>query len=161
MVEQKKKFLHGCCIIRLEIMKVLVTILFIVVCFDVAGQAPVRVQKNYYNDKPITAIDSFYHNFFPNSIIVSLDDGFDDSLYITVNEEVVLNRYLKTDESIGLAGSFVISFKDSSDIKNLRLKFVGKKITIEERVSLKYKSLRIFASDPPLFLYTNQFPMRE
>lgn len=124
------------------------------------GQDSIRVNRQYNNDKPKSAIDSFY-NRIPNTIFISLDEGFDDSLYITVNDKVFLNKHLKSNESIGLAGGFGISFDNSSDVKILKLKFVNANFYIEEKVDLSYKSLQIRGLKQWLLIYTNQFPMRE
>ncbi len=142
-------------------MKLLVIFIFIYFTFHKAyGQDSVRVIREYDNDKPKSSIDSFFNNI-PNTIFISLDEGFDDSLYITVNDKVILNQYLKTDASIGLAGGFIITFDNLSDIKILKLKFVKANVYIEEKLYLTYKSLQIRGRKHWLLIYTNQFPMRE
>ena len=124
------------------------------------GQDSLKVNRQYNNDKPKSSVDSFYHSI-PNTIFVSLDEGFDDSLYITVNNTIFLNKYLKSNESIGYAGSFGISFDKPTDVKILKLKFVNSNVYIEEKVNLAYKSLQIRGLRPWLLIYTNQIPMRE
>ena len=124
------------------------------------AQDSIRVTRQYNDDKPESSIDSFYHNI-QNTIFISLDEGFDDSLYITVNGRVVLNQYLKSNNSIGYAGSFGISFAKTSDVKILRLKFVKANFCIEEKLDLAYKSLQVRGLKTWLLIYTNQFPMRE
>lgn len=142
-------------------MKPLLIIILVFLAFQKAyGQDSVRVVREYNNDKPKSSIDSFFNNI-PNTIFISLDEGFDDSLYITVNDKVILNQYLKTDASIGLAGGFIITFDTLSDIKILKLKFVKANVYIEEKLYLTYKSLQIRGPKHWLLIYTNQFPMRE
>ncbi len=137
---------------------ILITSIFIFQKID--GQDSVRVIRQYENDKPKTAIDSFYHKSY-NAIFISLDEGFDDSLYITVNDIPVLNKHLKSNESIGYAGGFGIHFNDSSEIKDLKIKFVKANRYIQERINLKYKSLQVRGLNPWVLIYTNHFPMRE
>ena len=127
---------------------------------DVFGQYSVQVIRTYDNTKPSTLIDSVY-NSIHNTIFISLDEGFDDSLYITVNDIPFLNESLKTNESIGYAGGFGIHFKDSCDIKRIRLKFVKANYFIDEILDLNYKSVRIFHYGQWTFYYTNLFPMRQ
>jgi hypothetical protein len=124
------------------------------------GQDSVRVFRQYYHDRPQSGIDSFYQTI-SNTIFISLDEGFDDSLYITVNDTVFLNQYLKTNESVGLAGGLAISFNSPTDVKILKLKFVNENFYIEEKVDLTYKSLQIRGLKYWLLIYTNQFPVRE
>lgn len=126
---------------------------------QVAGQDSIRVVRQYENDKPITAVDSAYH-MVRNVIFISLDEGFEDSVLVTVNDTVILNEYLKTNESIGLAGSFGIHFTDSCEIKDLKIRFIKANRYIQERVNLNYKSLQIRGLNPWHLIYTNRFPMR-
>ncbi len=101
-----------------------------IICFChfqcVLGQDSITVLRKYENDKPVTAFDSGFHKV-KNAIFISFDEGFNDSCYITVNGIPFINAYLKTDESIGLATSFGLHFKDSSDSKILTIKFVKAK----------------------------------
>jgi hypothetical protein len=128
---------------------------------NILGQDTINVIRNYNNDNPKSTLDSVFHNM-PNMIFIDLDSGFDDSVCITVNSNSVLNKYLKTNESIDLAGSFVVSFEDSSDIKNLELKFFKGNFVIKEKINLGYKSLRIARYSHHWQLdYSNHFYMRE
>ena len=98
----------------------------------------------------------------PKMIFIDLDGGFDDSVCITVNDNSILNKYLKTNEPINFAGSFVVSFEDSTEIKNLELKFLKGNFIIKEKINLGYKSLRIARYSHQWQLdYSNHFYMRE
>lgn len=142
-------------------MKVILTTIFLIqFSSKVIGQDTMKVIRYYHNDKPKSFVDSIY-NSIPNAIFISLNEGFNDSLYITVDDEVVLNRYLKTNGSIGLAGGFVISFKDSLEFKNLKLRFINGNLFAEERLNLSYKSLEIRYRKLLELTYTSHFPMRE
>ena len=142
-------------------MKVLFcTILLIAAFQNIYGQDSIPVQRRYVVDKPVTIADSFYHRI-PNAIFISLDDGFDDSLYVTVNDLPVLSGYFKTNESIGYAAGFGIHFKDSSEIKKLKIMFVKTNLYILEQVNLRYKSLRIGKTNPWVLFYNNRFPIQE
>ena len=124
------------------------------------GQDSIKVVRQYNYAGPTTYVDSFFYHI-ANTIFISLDEGFDDSLYITVNDTIVLNQHLKSNESIGYAGGFGIHFTDSSDIKTLKLKFVNADFYIEEKVNLTFKSLQIGGGKPWRLYYSNKFPMRE
>ncbi|GEM_PF-3287840 len=138
----------------------LISLLITLTIHSSYGQDSIKVTRQYYNDKPKSPVDSFFQSI-PNTIFVSLDEGFNDSLYITVNDTIILNQYLKSNESIGYAGGFGISFDKPSDVKILKLKFVNSNFYIEEKVNLAYKSLKVRGLRPWLLIYTNQFPMRE
>ncbi len=136
------------------------SILFLIVS-NILGQDTINVKRNYDNDNPKSRLDSLFYNV-PKMIFIDLDCGFDDSVCITVNANPVLNKYLKTNESIDLAGSFVVSFADSSEIKNLELKFFKGNFVIKERINLGYKSLRIARYSHQWQLnYSNYFYLRE
>jgi hypothetical protein len=137
-----------------------VIILIVFVFQKSYSQDSIPVLRHYNYDKPKTSIDSFIYETL-NTIFISLDEGFDDSLYITVNDSIVLNKYLKSNESIGYASGFHISFNKLSDIKILKLKFVKANFCIVEKVNLGFKSLEIRGLRSWLLNYTNQFPMRE
>jgi hypothetical protein len=141
-------------------MKSLLTILSFFLLQKSFAQDSIHVFRHYDNEKPTTSIDTFFYNI-RNTVFVSLDEGFNDSLYITVNDAAVLNTYLRSNESIGYAGEFQIHFDNPSDTKILRLKFVNENFYIEEKVNLTYKSLQIRGLMPWLLVYTNHFPIRE
>ena len=138
----------------------LISIVSFVIYQNVLGQDSIHVVRQYNNDKPTIKIDSAYYKLH-NTIFISLGEGFNDSLYITVNDIPFLNEYLKSNESIGYAGGFGILFTDSAEIKDLKIKFVKANRYIQERVNLTYKSLEIRGLNPWLLIYTNHFPMRE
>jgi hypothetical protein len=138
----------------------LVAIVYFSLSQKADSQDSILVTRQFENDKPATAIDSFFHKI-PNTIFVSLYEGFDDSVYVTINGIPFLNKYLKTNESIGYASGFVIHFKDSTEIKDLTIKFVNGNRYIHERVNLRYKSLQIRGIRHWLLIYTNHFPMLE
>jgi hypothetical protein len=139
---------------------VLIAILTALTMYCTYGQDSVTIYRQFCNDKPKSRVDSFM-TCFPKIMFISLDEGFDDSLYITVNDTVVINRYLKTNESIDYADGFGIVFDKPTDVKILKLKFVRANIIIREQVNLHYKSLQIRGLRPWLLVYTNQFPMRQ
>lgn len=122
-------------------------------------QRRIHVAHQYENNKPRSMADSFYHSF-ANTIFISLDEGFDDSLVITINDTTIMNSYFKTNESIGHAGSFGVSFKDSSEVILLKIRFINGGRYLEERLNLRYKSLQVRGLRNWLLIYTNQFPMR-
>jgi len=124
------------------------------------AQDSVHVKREFWNNKSESRADSIW-NSVQNTIFISFDEGFDDSLNITVNDKVVFNGYLKTNYSIGYAGGLGINFNDSSEVKILKLHFVNANFYIREKVNLSYKSLQIRGLNPWLLIYTNQFPMRE
>jgi len=140
------------------------SLLFLIICIFFAeatmGQDSIPVVRQYDNDNPITATDSAFHNI-PNTIFISLDEGFDDSIYVTVNSIAFLKTYLKTNESIGYAESFGIGFKDSSEIKELKILFVNANRYIKEKLNLNYKSLQVRGLKQWTLIYTNKFPKRE
>ena len=132
----------------------------ILICESSLGQDSIKVVRQYDNDKPITSADSAFHKVL-NTIFISLDEGFDDSLYITVNDILFLNKYLKSNESIGYAAGFGIHFNDSSETKDLKIKFIKANRFIQERINLKYKSLQVRGLNPWLLQYSNRFPLRQ
>ena len=138
----------------------LINLLITLTVHSCYGQESIKVSRQYDSHKPKSSNDSFFQSI-PNTIFISLDEGFNDSLYITVNDTVFLNQYLKSNESIGYAGGFVISFNKPTDSKILKLKFVNSNFYIEEKVNLAYKFLQIRGLKPWLLLYTNQFVTRE
>ncbi len=127
---------------------------------EIIGQDSIHVVRRYENDKPVTTVDSAFYSI-RNTIFVSLDEGFDDSIYVAVNDVPLVNAYLKTNLSIGLAGGFAIDFNDSSEIKNLKILFVKAHRIIYEKINLGYKSLQVRGLNPWQLVYTNRTPMRE
>ena len=142
----------------MKLLKIL--IVFSLVSSNLFGQDIITVRYHYDNSKIKTKLDSVFYNI-NKTIFISLDDGFNDSLIVTVNDLPVLNQYLKTNESIGLAGSFEIHFSDSSEIKILRLNFIKASCYIVEKINLNYKSLIINKVGSWQFYYSNHFFMRE
>lgn len=138
----------------------MVILAFIITLQSLSGQDSIQVRREYRNAKPKTKPDSIFYEI-PNTIFISLDEGFDDSLYITVNDVPVIQKYLKTNQSIGYAGGLQIYFKDSSEVKILKLQFVKANRYIQEKVNLNYKSLEIRGLNPWLLIYSNHFYMRE
>lgn len=124
------------------------------------AQDTIAATRHYDNTRPATTIDSAFYNI-EKMIFVSLDNGFDDSLYITVNGFPVINKYLVTDHSIDQAAWFMIRFTDSTEVKYLKLKFVKANRCLEEKVDLSYKSLIISKRDSWKISYSNHFFMRE
>ena len=55
------------------------------------GQDSIHVKWEFWNDKPESRADSIW-NSIPNTVFISFDEGFDDSLCVTVNDKVVFNR---------------------------------------------------------------------
>jgi hypothetical protein len=141
-------------------MKFAICILFCFVFQNSYAQDSVRVLRQYENEKPTTFLDTFY-NKIPNTIFIWLNEGFEDSLYVTVNDTIVLNQSLKSNESIGYAGGVGIHFDNPCEVKILRLKFIKANFYIEEKLNLAYKSLEIRGLRPWLLVYTNHFYMRE
>lgn len=141
-------------------MKLLSIVLGLSIFQQAAGQDSICVVRQYENDKPITKADSYFYKL-PNVVYVTLDEGFNDSILVTVNDTVVLNEYLKTNASIGLAGGFVIHFDDACEIKDLKITFVKANYYIHERVKPAYKSLRVSYLNTWHLIYTNRIPMRE
>ena len=126
---------------------------------NASGQDTIAVARKYYNDPPSTEVDSLIFSV-RNALYISLDEGFDDSLYITINDKPVMNKYCRTNESIGYADSFGIGFNDSSEIKTLRIKFTRTNRIIEEKLDLKYKSLQVRYLEEWTLIYSNHFPKR-
>lgn len=126
---------------------------------NLSGQDSIRLTRQYENERPATSLDSFFYQV-PNTIFISLDEGFDDSLHISINDTVILRQYFITNESIGLAGGLNISFKDSSEVKILKLLFIKANKYILEKVNLNYKSLQIRGLKPWLLIYGNRFYRR-
>lgn len=124
------------------------------------GQDSITVVRQYSNDNAITVADSFF-NKVANTIFISLWEGFEDSLCISVNNERILKQLFKTDESLGLAGNFQIQFESPSDVKILKLHFIKANFYIEERLNLAYKSLQIRKNKRWFLIYTNHFPVLE
>jgi hypothetical protein len=142
-------------------MKLIIYLLISVLTIKKAiGQDSVYIKREFWNNKPESRADSIW-NSIPNTIFISFDEGFDDSLYITVNDKVIFNGYLKTNYSIDYAGGLGIHFKDSSEVKNLKLHFVNANFYIQEKLKFTYKSLQIRGLNPWTLIYTNQFPVRE
>jgi hypothetical protein len=128
-------------------MKIKITLAFFLISQMIFGQDSIAVIRHYNNAKPSTNLDSIIYDL-PKMIFVSLDNGFDDSLYITVNDIPVLNKYLITNPSIDQAAWFTIGFKDSTEVKVLKLKFIKANRYLEERVNFQYKSLIISGASP-------------
>lgn len=141
-------------------MKSVFIIALLALSYQVQAQDSVSVVREYHNNQPRSSLDSLYHSFH-NRIFISLGEGFADSMYITVNGTEMINGYVRTDPSTGIAGSFGFSFTDSSDIKILRLTFVRRHFYIEERVNLAYKSLEIRNLGKWHLVYDNRFYWRE
>jgi hypothetical protein len=142
-------------------MKLLIfSFVFMLIFQKISGQDSIRVVREYNNERPITKFDSILYDV-KNTVFISLDEGFDDSLYVTVNSIPLLKGYLKSNQSIGYAGGFEIHFKDSSEIKNLKIKFVKANRYIQEKVNLRYKALQIRGLNPWMLVYSNHFSMRE
>lgn len=128
---------------------------------NAAGQDSVRVTRVFENNEPITAIDSLYHQMH-NTIWVSFDEGLKDSIYVTVNGYTFFNKHIETNESIGYADGFGLGFEDSTKAMIIKIKFVKANFYIQERVNVKYKSLRLgHYKRGWQLLYENSFPMRE
>ena len=140
-------------------MKLLLTTLFVVMLQNLSGQDSIRLTRQYENDRPVTRLDSFFYQV-PNTIFISLDEGFNDSLHVSINDTIILRQYFITNESIGYAGGLNISFKDSSEVKILKLLFIKANKYILEKVNLNYKSLQIRGLKPWLLIYGNRFYMR-
>jgi len=104
-------------------------------------------------------MDSGFHSI-PNAIFISLDEGFDDIVRVTVNEELVFEGYLKTNESIGLAKTLIVSFKDQKEVKMLKVSFLKTNRYILEKLNLNYKSLQVRELSSWVLIYANRFPMR-
>jgi hypothetical protein len=120
----------------------------------------IRVEKHYDNRGPLTRMDSAYFSI-PNSVFVSLDEGFNDSVHVTVNDHRIIDRSLKTNESIGLAAGFAISFRDTSEVKIIQIRFIKQNKIIVEKLDLRYKSLQVRGLRPWGFYYGNRFYMRQ
>lgn len=125
------------------------------------GQDSIRTVRQYNYEKPKTANDSFVYYKIPNSIFISLDEGFEDSVYVTVNNRPFLNKRLQTNESIGYADGFRITFKDSSEIFDLKIVFINANRYIHEKVNLSFKFLQIRGFSSWFLNYSNNCPMRE
>jgi len=140
-------------------MKPILFLLAALIAFQkVNAQDSIRVLRQYENDRPTTQLDSVF-NIIPNAVYISFDEGFNDSVFVTVNNVIYMDEYLKTDESNGYAGSFVITFKDSAETEDLKIKFAKTNRYIEEKVNLKYKALHIRKLDQWLLTYTSHFIM--
>jgi hypothetical protein len=128
-------------------------------CLLCHSQDSIHVTRRYENDSPVTKWDSAF-NSIPNILFISLDEGFDDSVTVTVNSELVFSGYLKTNESIGLAKTLIIPNINGSEKKLLKVTFVNASRCIIENVNTNYKSLQIRGLNTWLLVYTNRFPMR-
>src|SRR3954452_377704 len=106
------------------------------------SQDSIPVTRYYDNQPPETKLDSALFNL-PNILYISFYEGFDDSICVFLNRKLFYSAYLKTDESIGFAGSFGFIFKDSSEVNDLEIHFIKENRIIKERLDLKYKSLQI------------------
>lgn len=124
------------------------------------GQDSINVTRKFENDRPVTRIDSTL-NAIPNVIFLDLNEGFDDSIRVSVDGELIFSGYLKTNFSIGLARSFTISFRDPRECKILKVEFVNANSYILEQLNLNYKSLGIGKYYSWFLTYSNCFPMRE
>lgn len=124
------------------------------------GQDSIAVIRQYYSDSVKTKADSFFYKI-QNTIFISLWEGFDDSLCITVNDKILVKQHFKTDKSLGLAGQFQVSFENQTDVKVLKLNFAKANLYIEEKLNLAYKSLQIRRDYRWLLIYTNHFPILE
>lgn len=72
------------------------------------------------------------------------------------------NKYIETNESIGYAGGFGLGFEDSTKALIMKIKFVKGNFCIQERINVKYKSLRVGHYQRGWWLgYGNRFGMRE
>jgi hypothetical protein len=140
-------------------MKPILFLLAAIIAFQTASaQDSIHVLRQYENDRPDTQLDSVF-NKIPNVVYISFDEGFNDSVLITVNNVIYMDGYLRSNESLGYAGGFVLSFNDSADTQDLKIKFVKTGRYIEEKVNLKYKALHIRKPDQWLLTYTNHFVM--
>ena len=128
-------------------------------CLFCCAQDSIRVIRQYEDDKPVTKTDSVF-NSIPDILFISLDEGFDDSIRVTINRELIFAGYLKTNESIGLATTLMIANKNPREIKILKVTFVNANRYISEKLNLNYKSLQVRGLNPWLLIYTNRFPMR-
>ena len=64
------------------------TMIFSMISYLSFGQDSIQVVRQFENDKPLTKADSFF-NSIPNIIFLDLDEGFDDSIRVTVNEQLI------------------------------------------------------------------------
>jgi hypothetical protein len=146
-------------VVRHFMFKTTIFFLLILVCFVGLGQDSIKVAREYWNDIPITKADSAF-NSIPDVLFIDFDEGFDDSIVVTINDERIFSGYIKTNESIGLAHSLIISNKNPKEVKILKVTFVNANKCIVERLNLNHKSLHIRGLNPWVLIYTNRFPMR-
>ena len=59
-----------------------------------SGQDSIRVEREYWKDIPITKADSAF-NSIPDVLFIDLDEGFNDSVVVTVNDERIFSGYIK------------------------------------------------------------------
>lgn len=127
-----------------------------------SAQDSIPCVRTYNREGPVTTIDSFFFRI-PNTLFVNFNSSFDDSVIVTINGQVVLNRYLQTNHSIDLAGSICVSFDDSADCKTMIVYLVNAGKYFTEKLDFHFKALDIWTQKqkPWNLCYSNSFPLRE
>jgi hypothetical protein len=134
--------------------------------FCIAGlshaQDSIRCTRYYNTEGPATWADSVFHSI-PNILFINFNSSFDDSAIISINNHVIHHINLKTNYSIDLAGSIVISFKDSTDCEIMKVYFVKAGKYFTEKLNFRFKALDIWTNKqgPWQLDYSNHFPLRE
>lgn len=126
------------------------------------GQMDSIIKTAVYYDPapPATRADSLFGSV-PNTIVIDFMEGFNDSVYIFQNEQCIDTLLLVTNESLGLAGSIGICFKDKMDTIDLAIRFKSSGAVIRERLNLNFKHLQIRRLGKWQLYYSNHFPMLE
>jgi hypothetical protein len=126
------------------------------------AQDSISCIRHYNMGGPASSIDSVFHTI-PNTLFINFNSSFDDSVIISINDQVMYNKYLKTNHSIDLAGNIAISFNDSRDCKTMTVYFVKTEKYLTEKLDFRFKALDIWTNNQGHWHldYSNHFPLRE
>ena len=139
----------------------------ILFCFDSTKSQDIGcgniapVTTFYDNTPPSAAIDSVLY-LVPNSIVIEFCEGFDDSVFLFINDKLIFSNYLQTNGSDGLTGPpLILPYDTSAKTLNLTIQFKKSKNIIKELLSRNFKLLEISRLESWNFYYSNHIRMRE
>jgi hypothetical protein len=112
------------------------------------------------NAPPQNNFDSVYYYSFPDYLIITFMEGFNDSVFVYHNGKCVDSLFLVTNESIGYAGQINIGYCRKETI-DFAIRFKSSGAIIKERLNLNFKHLEIARYHKWILFYSNHFPKLE